>query len=151
MTSRAVVILHNQNDRDKCARWAQSVPYGTRIEWKSPRRSTSQNAKMWALLEDIASQKEHCGMKYPKEVWKVLMMHGLGRETAFVPSLDGDEIIPLGYSSSDLSKGEMSELIEFMHAWGAQNGVVFHDGNDSTMAHAEPLDPRALEHAGEMA
>jgi hypothetical protein len=45
----------------------------------------------------------------------------------------------------------MGELLDFVTAWGAQNGVVFHDGSDSTMAHAEPLDPRALEHAGEIA
>jgi len=45
----------------------------------------------------------------------------------FLPSLDNSTFIPWGQSSSDLSKEEMSELIEFIAAWGAQNGVTFAD------------------------
>ena len=40
---------------------------------------------------------------------------------------EGESFIPIGQSSSDLSKEEMSDLIELMLSWGAQNGVVFHD------------------------
>jgi len=45
----------------------------------------------------------------------------------FIPALDGSTFLPYGNSSSDLSKSEMMELIEFIAAWGAQNGVVFGD------------------------
>ena len=82
---------------------------------------------MWAMLSDIATQKKHCGRQYTPDRWKSIFMHALGQEVQFVPSLDGKTFIPLGYHSSDLSKGEMSDLIEFMMAWGAENGVKFHD------------------------
>jgi hypothetical protein len=54
-------------------------------------------------------------------------MHACGREVQFIPSLDNATFIPWGQSSSDLSKAEMTELIEFIGMWGAENGVVFHD------------------------
>jgi hypothetical protein len=34
----------------------------------------------------------------------------------------------LGRSSSDLSKAEMTDLIDLISAFGANHGVVFHDG-----------------------
>lgn len=83
---------------------------------------------MWAMLTDIASQKEHAGRKYTPDQWKVLFMHACGREVQFIPALDNSTFIPWGQSSSDLSKEEMTNLIEFMFAWGAENSVTFHDG-----------------------
>ena len=55
-------------------------------------------------------------------------MHACGREVQFIPALDNSTFIPWGQSSSDLSKEEMTALIEFMFAWGAEKSVTFHDG-----------------------
>jgi hypothetical protein len=79
------------------------------------------------MLTDVATQKEHAGRKYDPSQWKVLFMHACGREVQFIPSLDNATFIPWGQSSSDLSKVEMTELIEFIFAWGSEHGVVFHD------------------------
>lgn len=125
--SRATVTIRGAIDRQRVASWAAKAPYGTRVDFKAAKRSLDQNAKMWAMLTDVARQKEHCGRKYTTDQWKVLFMHACGREVQFVPSLDGSTFIPWGQSSSDLSKAEMSELIEFILSWGAQNGVVFSD------------------------
>jgi hypothetical protein len=125
--SRALVTLSNPLDRDRAVRWVKSAPIGTRVEFKAARRSIPQNDRMWAMLTDIASQKEHCGRRYTTDQWKVLFLHACGREVQFIPSLDGATFIPWGQSSSDLSKEEMTALIDFLHAWGAENGVVFHD------------------------
>ena len=54
-------------------------------------------------------------------------MHACGREVQFIPSLDGSTFIPWGQRSSELSKEEMSELIDFIAAWGAEHTVIFHD------------------------
>jgi len=125
--SRALIVLQNPLDRDRAARWLKQAPLGTRIEFKAAKRSRAQNDRMWAMLTDIASQKEHCGRKYTTDQWKVLFMHACGREVQFMPALDGTTFVPWGQSSSDLSKEEMTALIDFMHAWGAENGVTFHD------------------------
>ena len=125
--SRAMIILDNASQIARAIHWIGIAPKGTRVEFKKPQRSLDQNAKMWAMLTDIASQKEHRGRRYPPDDWKVIFLHALGRETRFVPALEGESFVPIGQSSSDLSKEEMSDLIELMHSWGAANNVVFHD------------------------
>ena len=126
--SRAILSIHTAADRQKAVRWVMKAPAGTRIEFKGARRSTDQNSLLWAMLTDIASQVEHSGRKYNTNEWKIIFMHAISRETQFIPSLDGKTFIPWGQSSRDLSKEEMSNLIEFMMAWGTENGVTFHDG-----------------------
>lgn len=124
---RALLVILDDQDRQKAQQWARKAPTGTRIEFKSSKRTLPQNDRMWAMLSDVATQKEHHGRKYTTNEWKVLFMHALGKEMDFMPGLDGKSFFPVGYSSSDLSVDEMSDLIEFMFSWGAENGVTFHE------------------------
>jgi hypothetical protein len=124
---RALVVIRSELDRSRAVSWCQKAPGGTRIEFKASRRTLPQNDRMWAMLTDVANQKLHMGRRYSPDQWKVLFMHACGREVQFLPALDGSTFIPWGQSSSDLSKDEMSELIEFLFAWGAENGVVWSD------------------------
>lgn len=135
--SRALIVLKHSSDREKVAKWAMTAPWGTRIEWKAPSRSIPQNKRLWAMLGDISAQKAHAGRKYSPETWKHLFMHALGREVQFVPALDGQTFIPIGQSSSDLSKVEMTDLIEFMFEWGARNDVKWSDPNEQAPKHGE--------------
>lgn len=125
--SRLAITLSCEAERKRAHDLIDKALPASRIEFKGPRRTVDQNAKLWACLGDVSTQKEHCGRKYEPEVWKVIFMSALGREMKFVPALDGQGLIPLGHSSADLSVGEMSELIEFVLAWGTQSGVVFHE------------------------
>ena len=124
--SRAALLLNSNADRSRAVDLIQRAPKGSRIEIKGGRRSIPQNDHMWLLLTDVARQKDHCGRKYTPDQWKVIFMHACGREVEFIPALDGAAFIPWGQRSSDLSKDEMSALIEFILSWGAQNGVVFY-------------------------
>lgn len=125
--SRATLVLSYPSDRLRAAKWLEQAPAGTRIEFKEAKRSLEQNSRMWAMLTDVATQREHAGRRYTPDQWKILFMHACGREVQFIPALDNSTFIPWGQSSSDLSKSEMTELIEFIFAWGAEHGVVFHD------------------------
>lgn len=125
--SRALLILDSPAARMKATAWVHKAPAGTRLEFKQSKRSLPQNDLMWSLLTQVAQQKEHSGRRYTPDQWKVLFMHACGRDVQFIPSLDGATFLPWGRSSSDLSKQEMTDLIEFILSWGAQNGVAFHD------------------------
>lgn len=129
--SRHLIALHSPASRHRAMRYVAQAPAGTRVEFKVAKRTLPQNDRMWAMLTDIAKQKEHCGRKYTPDIWKCLMMHACGRTMEFIPALDNSTVMPLGYHSSDLSKSEMSDLIEFMSAWGAENGVVFLEKSDA--------------------
>jgi len=101
------------------------APLWSRISLKGPRRSSEQNALMWLMLECFSDQVEHFGRKYDAETWKAIALHGFGKELQFVPSLDGESIVAIGYRTSELSKVEMSDFIEFLYSTGAALGVVF--------------------------
>ena len=125
--AQATLVLWTPDIRRKAARWCMAVPQGSRLTLKAPKRSLPQNDRMWAMLTDIAGQTTHGGRKYSPDQWKVLFMHSCGRQAEFIPALDGSGFIPYGQSSSDLSAAEMTDLIECMFAWGAENGVVFQE------------------------
>lgn len=125
--SRAVLTLSTPDMRQKAALWVAKAPAGSRVEFKGPKRSTDQNSRLWAMLTDVATQATHQGNKYSTGVWKALFMHAFGHETRFIPTLNGEGFLPIAQSSSDLSKKEMSELLDLIEAWGTEQGVIFHD------------------------
>lgn len=132
--ARALLILVNDVVRDRALSWIKGAPVGTRVTFQEPKRTLPQNDRMWAMLTDIAKQKEHFGQRYTPDDWKKIILHALGREARFVPALDGQGFIPLGQSSSDLSKAEMADMTEFMFAWGAENGIVWSDPTPEALA-----------------
>lgn len=108
--------------------WVTKAEVGTRIQFRGPTRTLPQNDRFWAMLTDIVKQgKEIDGKKFTTEEWKAIFMEALGHEQRFLPSLDGKRFVPLGQSSSSLTKEDMSDLIEFMFAWGAENDVRWSD------------------------
>lgn len=123
--SRAVLVLISDEIRAKAVRWVQGVPTGTRLEFKAPKRTLPQNAKLWAMLTEVSEQVSYHGVKLSPDDFKLLFLDALKREVRTVPNLDGNGIVSLGRSSSDLSKEEMADLIEIIHEWGARNGVTF--------------------------
>lgn len=134
--SRALVTLWRREDRDRAHRWIDGVPNGTRVEFKEAKRSTDQNAKMWACLTDIASQVQWHGLKLSPDDWKLIFLDALKREVRMVPNIDGNGFVSLGRSSSDLSKSEMSDLIELIYEFGARHGAQFHGAGDMHSAEA---------------
>ena len=124
---RALVIIASAADRAKVANWAAKAPWNTRVEFKGPKRSIPQSDKMWAMLTEVAEQLPYHGIKLVADDWKLIFLDALKREVRMVPNLDGNGMVSLGRSSSDLSKEEMSDLLELIAAFGTEHGVVFHD------------------------
>lgn len=123
---RATLILVNHRLREKALDWVRRAPAGTRIEFKSSKRSTPQNDLMWAKLTEISGQVEWYGQKLSPEDWKDMFTASL-RKARVVPGLDAGSFVPLGMRTSDMTKDEMSDLLELINAFAAQRGVVFSD------------------------
>jgi len=128
--SRVTLILNTPATRERAAKWCLHAPPGTRVELKEPKRSLPQNDRFWAMLTDVSRQVTHHGVKLSPDDWKLVFLDALGRELRMVPNLDGTGFVNLGRSSSDLSKAEMTDLIELIFAYGAKHGVEFHDHQD---------------------
>lgn len=122
--SRYLIVLRSEADRAKARKVLEAAPLKSRFELKAEKRSLDQNAALWAALSDVTIQKEHNGRRYPPDVWKSLFLYGWQKEVQLIPTLDGTGILPL-LRTSDLSKAEFSELLDFIHAWGVEQGVKF--------------------------
>jgi hypothetical protein len=125
--TRAQITLAGSQDRERATKWIGQAPAGTRVIFKDAKRTQAQNDRMWAALTDIASQLKWHGVKLSTEDWKILFMDSLNQEMRLVPNLNNNGFVNLGRSSSSLSKTEFSQLIELIHAFGAEHGVTFHD------------------------
>jgi len=89
-------------------------------------RTLDQNAKLWAMLNDVSRQVEWYGRKLSSEDWKNIFTASL-MQFDTVPGIDGG-IVVLGQSTSRMTVSIMRDLIELMHAFGAEHGVNFSDG-----------------------
>lgn len=128
--TRYLFTIKTGADKLKIADAISAAPIGTRVELKAAKRTLPQNDALWACLSDIAAQKTHNGRRYTPEVWKALFLHGLQKEVQLIPTLDGSGLLPLT-RTSDLSKQEFSDLLEFIQAWCAENGVILHERESS--------------------
>lgn len=124
--SRALVIVRTQADRNLIAKWALGVPLGSRVEFKKPRRSLDQNSLLWSRLTEVSQQVEWYGQHLSPEDWKDVCTASL-RKARVVPGIDPGSYVPLGMRTSDMSKEEMTALLDLIEAFGVQQGVVFSD------------------------
>jgi hypothetical protein len=119
------VIINGSGSRSVAHRIIDAAPAGSVLNVKAPKRTLDQNAKFWAMLSDV-SRAAPLGKKHPPETWKALFMNACGYAVQFETGLSG-EPFPIGFRSSRLTKQQMSELIEFILAWGSENGVAWSD------------------------
>lgn len=129
--SRALLTLDSTARRDQAIDWIRKAPTGSRVEFKGPARSLDQNSRFWAMLTDCAVQGRINGRRYNTEQWKLMFLHAYaeerGIEIKYLPALNRAGMVPCGRSSSDLSVQEMSEVMDWISSWGAENGITFHD------------------------
>lgn len=93
-------------------------------------RSLSQNARMWAMLCDVASQ-----VRWPVNgelqlltawEWKDIFTASLKRHSRVAMGLEGGYVI-IGGHTSRMTKAVMSELIELMESFGVEKGVKWRE------------------------
>lgn len=120
--SRAVLVLHTDELRQKAVNWVMDAPKDARVEFKGPKRTLPQNDTLWLWLTAIATQLDWHGQKYSTDEWKDYLMHSL-RRARWMPDEDGG-MVPIGMGSSDLSTQEFADLLELTMAFASRHGVA---------------------------
>lgn len=115
------IILRGDGQRALAHGLIDKAPQDAVVNIREAGRSSDQNALMWALLSDISRAKPQ-GRQHTAEMWKALMMHACGHAVQFEQGLDGQPF-PVGFRSSRLTKRQMQDLLDFIMAWGSENGV----------------------------
>lgn len=126
MTDKRTFFLVHDIARAGAVEAVRSAPPGWVVEVKPKTRSIEQNARMWAMLAEVSRQVVWHGRRLTSEEWKFVFSAAI-RKQEVVPNLDGSGFVVLGQSTSQMSVREMSELIELVHAFGAQHNVRFAD------------------------
>lgn len=109
-------------NRQRAHELVDKAPMGAVLNIRPATRSNEQNAKMHAMLSDIARAKPD-GREMTAEQWKAAFMDAAGFKPTFLANLEGDGFLCLGYKSSRLTKAEFSDLIECIYEYGARKGV----------------------------
>ncbi len=94
------------------------------LEVRPQTRSDAQNKLMWSVLTDLSRQVEWCGKRLTKEGWKdFITAHLNGQE--LIPNMHGTGFISInmGKSTSQMTKSELSAVIELAHAFGSERGI----------------------------
>ena len=115
------IILSSKFQRERAARLCMTAPDGFIAEVREPRRTMEQNDKLWSMLTDVSHAKP-LGRRMTPDDWKCVFMSACGWEVQFLEGLDGRPF-PQGFRSSQLTKTQMSALIDFIQAWGDENGI----------------------------
>lgn len=129
MAKGYVIPLSGEESRVRACQLVAKAPSGHVCQVSPPTRSNDQNAKLWAMLSDVAQAMPE-GRRHTPDDWKAIFMNACGWEVAFTEGLDGRPF-PLGFRSSKMSVTQMRDLIEFILAYGDQHGVRWSesDGN----------------------
>lgn len=130
MASGQVVIIRSPSSRNTAWNVIRAAPDGSVMSVTAPRRTNDQNAKMHAMLSDIARAKPQ-GRVLAPDIWKALFMASCGHKVRFEPTLDGEGVVPIGFRSSRMSKAEMSDLIEAIACYAAEHGIELHEKDKS--------------------
>lgn len=140
MSEKAVPIrLGSETHKQFVASLILQTPSGHYVTIEAPRRSLDQNAAIHAKLTDIAEQlawpppPANHGLKFSVTVWKRLTMAAWLREEGetpqLVPALDGNGFDIIYEHTSKLSVAQAGRFLEWISAFGAQNGVEFKETN----------------------
>ena len=107
-------------------KWIRELGFGKPyvIEIKEFTRTVEQNRKLWALLTEVSVQVNWHGQKLSNEDWKHVFSAAVNQQRV-VPNIDSTGFVVLGKSTSKMSVAEMMDMIELIHAFGAQHGVKF--------------------------
>ena len=100
------------------------------LEIKPINKSREQEEKYHAMIGEIAKQAQHLGAKWIAEDWKRLLVDQFCKDTGLtgskvIPDLSGDGIVQLGFQTRNFTKEQASEFVEWLHSWGANNGITF--------------------------
>ena len=117
--------LVSPTHRKFAASWCLEAPDGWLVTFSPPTRSLEQNALMWARLTQLSREMKWDGDTLTPREWKDLLSACL-RKQKVVRGIEGG-LVFLGARTSQMSVGEMANLLTLMEAFAAERGLTFRD------------------------
>lgn len=126
---RPPIILRTPTLRQFAASYIlEAAPDDCVVSFRENTRTLEQNALLWARLSQLSEQVKWDGETLTPNEWKDLLSACL-RKQKVVRGIEGG-LVFLGLRTSQMSKGEMADLLTLMEAFAAERGVTFRDQSD---------------------
>lgn len=87
------------------------------------KRTKPQNDHIHPLVRAIAKQSGYTDEDQLRMLLVEQWRAETGRQKQFARSLDGSRMVDTSNRTKSLDKADCAELIDWLYAWGAQNGV----------------------------
>jgi len=131
MSDRQTFVLVSPRVRGNAAEAIRNAPDGHVVTVAPRTRSSEQNAKLHAILTDLArSPVTWAGKRRTAEEWKALVISGHAVATKepgeVIPGIEG-EFVAIRESTARMSVGRASSLIEYLMAFCVEHGVELHE------------------------
>lgn len=128
MSEARFFIMSHPTARERAIQSVASAPEGYEVSVKPPTRNTAMNALLHAEITEVADVVVWAGQKRSVEVWKRLLvaawLRARGESVEVLPALDGHGVDLVYAPTSQLSQSECSELVSFIQAWKAEQGIA---------------------------
>lgn len=99
-----------------------------KIEVREKTRTDEQNAKLHAMLSDIAKQATWQGDQLDIDGWKNLFVsgHAIATKSPYklVMGMEG-ELVNVRERTSKMGVRRLASLIDYIEAWAGQNNITF--------------------------
>lgn len=142
MTMR-VIYLATDVQRARARAAIDEAEQGSKVTIAPAPKTRAQEERYHAMVADIARQYSHCGRLWDAEDMKRLLVAAFRQDTArdpdlrglwdsmgqveMAPSLDGTGIVALGWQTRRFPKGLASAFVEWLFAFGVENGIRWSD------------------------
>ncbi len=131
MSERQSFVLANMQVRQRAAAAVATAPDGYHVQIKPPTRSLDQNAAQWPYLDAFSKQLQwpvngRMVTISPEDFKDVLSAAFHQESVRLAMGLDGG-VVMLGRRTSQFTKAEFSEWIEFLQATAAARGVAVYE------------------------
>jgi hypothetical protein len=132
---RAPIVLRTPTLRQFAASYIlDAAPDNCVVHFKEETRTLEQNAKMWAMLDEIAQHVEWRDwqgrpIQMQPEEWKDFLWATFKKDQRMVMGEDGRSFVLVreGSGTSKAGVREMAEFITFIEAFGVTRNVPFKD------------------------
>ena len=128
MSEKRTYKLVSDQVRAHCIDEIARAPLGKVVIVQDPTRSLEANARLHAMLTDIARQAKYMGKPRSVEVWKGIFVSGwsiaTGQNPEIIPGLEG-EFIAIRESTATMSGKRLASVMEYIEAWAINEGVRF--------------------------
>lgn len=121
------ITIKSETNREDAMELIRKIPADGRwsVTFKeTSRRSSASNALLHVRIREVSKQIQWYGQWLTEADWKIMFSAAMHQESRIVPGIN-TSFVSLGYHTREMTQKEINDMIEFIHAFGAERNIIF--------------------------